>query len=143
MQERVGAPSICTVHAPHSAMPQPNFVPVMPSTSRNTQRSGVSPSTSTLCVLPLSLIAKAMASSEALSQGRDRVAPLRSVPTATELQSSNDMFFSTLAQPGAQARRAKVRSIGYGLPSDFELNFGRYLPALGRADDDDTDMRPD
>src|ERR1700726_3552249 len=64
-------------------------------------------------------------------------------PTATELQSSNDMFFSTLAQPGAQARRAKVRSIGYGVPSDFELNFGRYLPALGRADDDDTDTRPD
>jgi hypothetical protein len=49
------------------------------------------------------------------------------------------MFFSTLAWPSAQARRAKIRSIGYGLPSDFELNFGRYLPALGRADDDDTD----
>jgi len=64
-------------------------------------------------------------------------------PTATELQSSNDMFFSTLALPSAQARRAKVRSIGYGLPSDFELNFGRYLPALGRADDDDTDTQPD
>ena len=43
----------CTVQAPHSAIPQPNFVPVMPSTSRNTQRSGVSPSTSTLCVFPL------------------------------------------------------------------------------------------
>ncbi len=53
------------------------------------------------------------------------------------------MFFSTLAWPSAQARRAKVRSIGYGLRSDFELNFGRYLPALGRADDDDTDTRPD
>jgi enoyl-CoA hydratase/carnithine racemase len=64
-------------------------------------------------------------------------------PTATELQSSNDMFFSTLAQPGAQARRAKVRGIGYGVPSDFELNFGRYLPALGRADHDDTGARPD
>jgi len=43
--------------APHSAMPQPNFVPVMPSTSRNTQRSGVSPSTSTLCVFLLTLMA--------------------------------------------------------------------------------------
>jgi enoyl-CoA hydratase/carnithine racemase len=61
-------------------------------------------------------------------------------PTAAELQSSNDLFFSTLALPGTQARRAKVRSIGYGLPSDFELNFGRYLPALGRAND--TDTRP-
>jgi hypothetical protein len=48
-----------------------------------------------------------------------------------------------LTLPGAQARRAKVRTIGYGVPSDFELNFGRYLPALGRADDDDTDTRPD
>jgi hypothetical protein len=53
------------------------------------------------------------------------------------------MFFSTLASPSAQARRTKVRSIGYGLPSDFELNFGRYLPALGRADDDDTETQPD
>ena len=35
-------------HAPQSAMPQPNFVPVMPSTSRSTQSSGVSPSTSTM-----------------------------------------------------------------------------------------------
>jgi hypothetical protein len=43
----------------------------------------------------------------------------------------------------AVAVRAKVRSIGYGLPSDFELNFGRYLPALGRADEDDTDTQPD
>jgi enoyl-CoA hydratase/carnithine racemase len=64
-------------------------------------------------------------------------------PTAAELQSSNDMFFSTLALPGAQARRAKVRNIGYGVPSDFELNFGRYLPALGRADDAGTDTQPD
>ena len=53
------------------------------------------------------------------------------------------MFFSTLAFPSAQVRRAKIRSIGYGLPSDFELNFGRYLPALGRADDDDTDTQPE
>jgi enoyl-CoA hydratase/carnithine racemase len=55
-------------------------------------------------------------------------------PTATELQSSNDIFFSTLARPGAQARRVKVRNIGYGVRSDFELNFGRRLPALGRSD---------
>jgi enoyl-CoA hydratase/carnithine racemase len=60
-------------------------------------------------------------------------------PTATELQSSNDMFFSTLALPSAQARRAKVGSLGYGLASDFELNFGRYLPSLGRTDDDHSD----
>jgi hypothetical protein len=60
-------------------------------------------------------------------------------PTATELQSSNDIFFSTPAMPGAQARRAKIGSIGYGIRSDFELNFGRYLPAFGRADGDDPD----
>src|SRR5438105_13409241 len=62
MQECVGLPSTCTVQATHNALPQPNFVPVMPSTSRNTQRSGVSPSTSTLRMLPLTLIVKAMAS---------------------------------------------------------------------------------
>ena len=55
-------------------------------------------------------------------------------PTATELQSSIDLFFPLLALPGAQARRAKVRDMGYGVRSDFELNFGRYLPKLGAAD---------
>jgi hypothetical protein len=42
-----------------------------------------------------------------------------------------------LALPSAQTRRAKVRNIGYGVPSDFELNFGRYLPTFGRTEDDD------
>ena len=62
-------------------------------------------------------------------------------PTATELQSSNDMFFPTLAWPSAEARRAKLRGIGYGLRSDFELNFGRYLPTFGPAEHDDTDTQ--
>ena len=57
------------------------------------------------------------------------------MPTAAELQSSNDMIFSILAWPGAQARRAKLRGIGYGVASDFELNFGRYLPSFGPAND--------
>ena len=64
-------------------------------------------------------------------------------PTATELQSSNDMIFPMLARPSAQARRPKLRGIGYGIPSDFELNFGRYLPSLGPADNHDTDPQPD
>ena len=45
--ERMAAPFRWTVQAPHSAIPQPNLVPVMPSTSRRTHSSGVSPSTST------------------------------------------------------------------------------------------------
>jgi len=58
-------------------------------------------------------------------------------PTAIELQSSNDLFFPLLALPGAQARRAKIRNLGYGVRSDFELNFPRYLPSFGRTDDGD------
>jgi hypothetical protein len=45
-------------------------------------------------------------------------------PTATELKSSTDI--SSLPWPGQVKRRAKVRSMGYGVRSDFELNFGRY-----------------
>jgi len=60
------------------------------------------------------------------------------MPTAAELQSSNDMIFPMLAWPGAQARRGKLRGIGYGVRSDFELNFGRYLTEFGRADGDET-----
>ena len=56
-------------------------------------------------------------------------------PTDAELQSSNDLFFPLLALPGAHARRAKIRNIGYGVRSDFELNFGRYLPSFGRSSD--------
>jgi hypothetical protein len=55
------------------------------------------------------------------------------MPAAAELQSSNDLFFPLLDLAAAQARRAKVRSNGYGVSSDFELNFGRDLPAP-RAD---------
>ena len=58
-------------------------------------------------------------------------------PAATELQSSNEMIFPMLALPDAQARRPKLRGIGYGVPSDFELNFGRYLPKFGPKGEDD------
>ena len=64
-------------------------------------------------------------------------------PTPTELRSSNDVFFSALDWPGQRARRARIRSIGYGVPSEFELNFGRDLPTLGRAADDATITPPD
>ncbi len=47
-QERVATPLMCTVQAPHWAMPQPYLVPVNPTVSRMTQSSGVSDSTSTL-----------------------------------------------------------------------------------------------
>src|SRR5262249_22280419 len=57
-QERNGIPFRCTVQAPHKALPQPNFVPVMPSTSRKTHSKGMSPSTSTSCSTPLTFILK-------------------------------------------------------------------------------------
>ena len=61
-------------------------------------------------------------------------------PTASELQSISDLFFPLLALLGAQARRAKIRGIGYGVASGFELNFGRYLPSFGPADEDATGL---
>ena len=51
------APSTCTVQAPHCAMPQPNFVPVIPSSSRMTQRSGVSGSISSEYAFPFTVSA--------------------------------------------------------------------------------------
>src|SRR5262249_29640370 len=54
--ERFAWPSTCTVHAPHCAMPQPNFVPVRPSLSRSTHKSGVSLSAVTSTRLPLTVI---------------------------------------------------------------------------------------
>src|SRR5262245_50611976 len=49
----MGCPPRCTVHAPHKAMPQPNLVPFIPSTSRSTHSSGISAGTSTSCFRPL------------------------------------------------------------------------------------------
>jgi len=53
--DRMAVPLICTVQAPHCAIPQPNFVPVKPMTSRKTQRSGVSGSMLTCRDTPLTL----------------------------------------------------------------------------------------
>src|SRR5713226_9044051 len=54
-QVRVATPSRWTVQAPHWAMPQPNLVPVSPSVSRSTHRSGVSGVTLTVSRLPLTV----------------------------------------------------------------------------------------
>src|SRR5437879_7730481 len=51
--DRVGCPSKCTVHAPQAAMPQPNLVPVRPTTSRSTHSTGISAGTSTVTSRPL------------------------------------------------------------------------------------------
>ena len=51
--ERIGEPFTWTVQAPPNAMPQPNLVPVRPTTSRNAHRSGMSAGTSTFSTLPL------------------------------------------------------------------------------------------
>src|SRR5579863_8025083 len=40
-QERIASPLRCTVQAPQSATPQPNFVPVRPSSSRRYHISGI------------------------------------------------------------------------------------------------------
>ena len=63
MQEREASPLMCTVQAPHSIMPQPNFVPVICSVSRNTHNSGICGSTSTVVDFPFSEKVTAMSSS--------------------------------------------------------------------------------
>src|SRR5712691_9004764 len=52
-QERAASPLMCTVQAPQRPAPQPNFVPVLSSVSRRTQRSGMSGLTSTVWDFPL------------------------------------------------------------------------------------------
>src|SRR5215471_9957138 len=52
-QDRVATPSTWTVQAPHWAMPQPYFVPVIPIHSLMTHSNGVSGSTSTSFGFPL------------------------------------------------------------------------------------------
>jgi hypothetical protein len=51
----MAAPSMCTVQAPHWAMPQPNLVPVSARSSRSTHNKGLSPGTAVLSALPFTL----------------------------------------------------------------------------------------
>src|SRR5205814_9789361 len=51
-QELMAVPSRCSVQAPYSAMPQPNFVPVNPKESRMTHSSEVERSSSTVTGFP-------------------------------------------------------------------------------------------
>lgn len=53
IQDRVGRPSMWTVHAPQSARPHPYLVPVNPAASRIAHNRGVSGSTSSLWAAPL------------------------------------------------------------------------------------------
>src|SRR5882724_9400497 len=52
-QERMALPSRWTVHAPQSAIPQPNLVPVRPATSRTAHSRGMLGSASSVVGLPL------------------------------------------------------------------------------------------
>src|SRR3977135_820223 len=51
--ERCTSPLICTEQAPHCATPQPYLVPVRPTCSRMTHKSGGSASASTSRALPV------------------------------------------------------------------------------------------
>src|SRR3990172_9226489 len=115
-QERVAAPSMCTVQAPHWEIPQPYFVPVRPRLSLRTQRRGVEGSTSTSCRLPLTVIA-IIAVPPLRKDGGDGITFLGSVALVTgasrgwgaELQSAGQ----TLAQRFmARARGSDVSACG-------------------------------
>src|SRR5690606_37314106 len=55
-QARPGLPSMSTVQAPHSVMPQPYFVPFIFRSSRSTQSRVASSLTGTVCSCPLMVI---------------------------------------------------------------------------------------
>jgi enoyl-CoA hydratase/carnithine racemase len=52
------------------------------------------------------------------------------VPHASELETSSEIFRAAISWPGVAVRLSKVSKLGYGVRSDFELNFGRFLPTL-------------
>src|SRR5262249_18933696 len=60
LHDRTGWPSICTVHAPHCPMPQLNFVPVRPTSSRITHSNGVCEAALIVCRLPFTVRSKGM-----------------------------------------------------------------------------------
>src|SRR5258708_9541443 len=88
-QERVTSPLMCTEHAPHCATPQPYLVPVRPTCSRMTHRSGVPASTCTSRTLPLilSFAMTDLLSLDAESYTRNLAGgPARGLPPPRQLQ---------------------------------------------------------
>src|SRR3984893_1082899 len=77
IQERVISPLMCTVQAPQSGMPHPNFVPVMFNVSRRTQSSGLSGLTCSVSDFPLRM--KVMAIGILLAARCNRTTTLDSV----------------------------------------------------------------
>jgi hypothetical protein len=73
---RIGLPSICTVQTPHCAIPQPNFVPVKPTTSRKTQSSGVSGSILICRDVPLTSIVITASLLRAMAINRGQACPV-------------------------------------------------------------------
>ncbi len=89
-QERVATPSTCTVHAPQSAAPQPNFVPVIWRWSRSTQRSGVSGAASTVTVLPFSWIEGTRTSGTGVPGNRPGSGSRERAPTSGEVKNEEE-----------------------------------------------------
>jgi enoyl-CoA hydratase/carnithine racemase len=54
----------------------------------------------------------------------------RGVPEAHEMSASNKALFQALTWPGAQARRAKMRNLGFAERTEFELNLGDSIKSL-------------
>jgi enoyl-CoA hydratase/carnithine racemase len=53
------------------------------------------------------------------------------VPAGEEIYVSNRTFFQSEASPGAQARRAKMRGLGFAQRTEFELHLGKAIKSLG------------
>ena len=100
-QERVATPSISTVQAPQTPIPQPYLVPVRPSSSRKTQSSGIASSTSTVCAAPftVSLTTVQIPPPNSIGQRRKDAAP-RTPYLAKRKRAVKANRFTQPARPG-------------------------------------------
>src|SRR6185437_3353558 len=106
--ERVGLPSISTVHAPQRPRPQPYLVPVSFSESRRIHKSGVSGATALLTSTRFLLTKKVgMRASE--EDGRRR--PLRSVTQPATQPAMRECYAITGCLSAAQPRCAPSTAI--------------------------------
>src|SRR5262245_45203048 len=72
VHERTAWPLTCTVHAPQTAMPQPNLVPVRPNSSRTTHINGVSGSSADETAFPFRVNFVAIPASPSVSPTKTR-----------------------------------------------------------------------
>src|SRR5262245_50758895 len=112
-QARAGVPSRWMVHAPHSPIPHPYFVPTRPKASRSTHNIGVSDATSTEWVRPLTFRVYLLM----VHAGQKVESPARGLNTRRSVE-ADDVYGALSVVISASTNCGRLCPAGLGSPAN-------------------------